>query len=146
MFEWLFKVKFIVTKFLFQSASLEPLLGFENNFWYFITFLWSYFPVENNCFHPVKYGGRHDCFCLQKHPSIFYCICYLFLHVPQLSWIQTKKQENINIFSRVCGHAHDDGDSEPQPDRAGFPVPWLPAVRHERDVLLYLPTVWPRRK
>ena len=34
--------------------------------------LWFHLPVKSNCFHPVIYGGRHDCFCFQKHISSWY--------------------------------------------------------------------------
>ena len=35
-----------------------------------------YLPVENNCFHPLSYGERLDCFSFRKHP----CCCLMILH------------------------------------------------------------------
>jgi len=42
----------------------------------FITFCYSsslqfHLPLQKNWFHPVTYGGRHDCFHFWKHPSSF---------------------------------------------------------------------------
>ena len=40
------------------------------------------FMLKTSCFHPVTYWGRHDCFCVRKHPSsiLLFYKCYLLHH------------------------------------------------------------------
>jgi len=39
------------------------------------------FFYKKNWFHPVTYGGRHDCFRFRKHPSSFFLLWFIKYHM-----------------------------------------------------------------
>jgi len=52
------------------------------------------FLYKKNWFHPVTYGGRHDCFRFRKHPSSFPCRQCFLRAFPFLRYIVGIKSSN----------------------------------------------------
>jgi len=100
---------------------------------------------KNNCFHPVTYGGRHDCFRFRNHSSSTSFVCHWKWMIPQYEadacvMLTSRNLQALSVPPHLPRGPHPYASPSPCDTRSPYST-GIPRRRSSQ----YSPRPWPTR-